>query len=64
MRLRKRPEADIEILTKLGLQIIDVRKIDIPFWSTPLEYFKYGYIQGLSFLLIALKPEDSVQKRG
>jgi hypothetical protein len=63
MILRKRPEADIEILTKLGLQIIDVRKIDIPYWNTPLEYFKYGYIRRLRFLLIALKPEDSVQKR-
>lgn len=56
MRQRKRPEADIEILTKLGLQVIDVRRIDIPYWSTFLDYLKYGCHRGQRFLLVAIKP--------
>jgi ubiquinone/menaquinone biosynthesis C-methylase UbiE len=58
MRQRRRPEADIELLTKFGLRVVGVRKIDIPYWSTLLDYLKYGYHRGQRFLLVAVKPVD------
>ncbi|MEW5920966.1 MAG: hypothetical protein AB1796_08495 [Bacillota bacterium] len=51
--MRKRPEADLEILRGLGFQA-DVIE-DIPRWETFIEYLKYGYFSGEEFMLKAVK---------
>ena len=56
LRRRRRPEADVELLAKLGLRVVDVRRIDIPWWNSLSSYLKYGWFQGQAFVVIAVKP--------
>lgn len=61
MRQKKRPEADIEMLSGLGFRV-DVMKIDIPRWETFLGYLKYGYSRDERFLIRAVKEEETITR--
>jgi ubiquinone/menaquinone biosynthesis C-methylase UbiE len=56
MRQRKRPEADLEMLKKLGFEAT-VMTLNIKRWHTLLDYLKYGFMDKERFLIRARLPE-------
>jgi ubiquinone/menaquinone biosynthesis C-methylase UbiE len=62
MKRVKRPEADLEMLKRLGFEAT-VERLNIKRWETWLEYLKYGYMNNERFLIRARLPEEG-KKRG